>query len=242
MIGKLHQNGFTLIELLVVVAIIALLVSILVPSLQEAQELAKQTVCQTNLKGIGLAYRFYLENHDQRFFPSYWPETAKYLWCQGEAAAELLRYADSDRLESGGLLRPSFTAGGLFDCPTEPNRGPYPGIPNAENIPELSWHSFLDYSYSGWLGDGVSRTGFRATQLDNQAGLVLFYDSLAWNRRGYGFPFYTDYWNNIDYGWMSWPHSNASINMIFVDGHVENRTEDEMTDELFNPPDGEPPI
>ena len=47
------HKGFTLIELLVVIAIIALLVSILLPSLKKAQELAKRTVCMTQLKAIG---------------------------------------------------------------------------------------------------------------------------------------------------------------------------------------------
>ena len=52
-------GGFTLIEVLVVVAIIALLVSILLPSLQRAREQAKRLLCATNLRTISQAMNIY---------------------------------------------------------------------------------------------------------------------------------------------------------------------------------------
>lgn len=72
--GKFRSNiprkGFTLIELLVVISIIALLLSILVPSLNRVKNQAKSVVCQGRLKQWGLAWSMYLEEND-RHFPHY---------------------------------------------------------------------------------------------------------------------------------------------------------------------------
>lgn len=61
------RKGFTLIELLVVVAIIALLVAILVPSLDMARESAQGVVCSSNQRQIGLAINMYLNDSNDRF-------------------------------------------------------------------------------------------------------------------------------------------------------------------------------
>src|SRR5256885_2755904 len=56
--------AFTLIELLVVVAIIALLISILLPALARAREQGKITVCLANLRSHGQACMTYLNDSD----------------------------------------------------------------------------------------------------------------------------------------------------------------------------------
>lgn len=58
----MKRKGFTLVELLVVISIIAVLLSILMPSLRKAKEQAKKVVCMSNLKQMGLGHLLYAED------------------------------------------------------------------------------------------------------------------------------------------------------------------------------------
>ena len=62
----MRRRGFTLIELLVVVAIIAVLISILLPALGAARTQAKMTVCASRLHEIGTALYCYLAEWNGR--------------------------------------------------------------------------------------------------------------------------------------------------------------------------------
>ena len=55
------RRGFTLIEILVVVAIIALLIAILLPSLNQVRWQAKQVACLANLHDLGRSFVMYSE-------------------------------------------------------------------------------------------------------------------------------------------------------------------------------------
>ncbi len=66
------KKGFTLIELLVVISIIAILMAIMVPALSKARELAKNAICKSNLKNIGLAALLWSEDNDGWALPGLW--------------------------------------------------------------------------------------------------------------------------------------------------------------------------
>jgi prepilin-type N-terminal cleavage/methylation domain-containing protein len=76
-VGK--RRTFTLIELLTVIAIVALLMAILLPSLGAARASAKRAACSANLRQIGVALRAYLGACNDRFpyasdMPSFGPD------------------------------------------------------------------------------------------------------------------------------------------------------------------------
>lgn len=74
----MKSRAFTLIELLVVVAIITLLVAILIPSLSQARETTKKTVCLANLKNLQLATMMYAGEYN-RYIPTVNSSSISYL-------------------------------------------------------------------------------------------------------------------------------------------------------------------
>jgi prepilin-type N-terminal cleavage/methylation domain-containing protein/prepilin-type processing-associated H-X9-DG protein len=112
---KLTQGGFTLVELLVVIGIIALLISILLPSLGRAREQAKQIQCLSNLRQLGNAFVMYF-NENKNFFPKSAPTT-------GARGEDFIAWRTTSDLNDSSIakymgtpINPMF-----FRCPTDPN-------------------------------------------------------------------------------------------------------------------------
>ncbi|MBM3476867.1 MAG: DUF1559 domain-containing protein [Armatimonadetes bacterium] len=67
------RRAFTLIELLVVIAIIAILAAILFPVFARTRESARVSVCNSNLRQLGIAAHMYAQDYDEWFPCDYYP-------------------------------------------------------------------------------------------------------------------------------------------------------------------------
>ncbi|MDB6058567.1 MAG: hypothetical protein JWO95_2411 [Verrucomicrobiales bacterium] len=106
--------GFTLIELLVVIAIIAILASLVLPSLARAKAKAHNSVCTSNLRQLGIATRLYCEDNRSRM-PS-----AEILPTQPiTPASPLPRVCDVLASYIGRVSGPTSNGVSVFKCPSD---------------------------------------------------------------------------------------------------------------------------
>jgi type II secretory pathway pseudopilin PulG len=167
---------------MVVVAIIAVLVAILVPSLQEAKDMAQTAACQTNLRHIGMAMANYLLDFKNYYPPCvFWPEGAHgwrsdpveppstttapiYSW-----PTLLYPYTQGNR----NFFEPTddIKAGNIFRCPT------WLGTrPNGNQIGMCSSYTYrTSGTYQGY------HTHRPADNPDDRCFAPLYY-SYVWNR------------------------------------------------------------
>jgi len=103
-----NSKGFTLVELLIVVAILSMLVAMLLPTLGKAKDLARDVVCQSNLRSMWPAMRFFAEDHE-----GYLPPVAHAT--HGTWNQLLANYGKDN---SGWAPETSYTAKENFECPS----------------------------------------------------------------------------------------------------------------------------
>ena len=66
--SRTHQRrGFTLVELMVALGVIVVLLSLILPTLNRAREMSKQTSCLGNLRNLGTAFMSYVADNEGLF-------------------------------------------------------------------------------------------------------------------------------------------------------------------------------
>ena len=80
---SIKSQAFTIIELMVVISIIALLIGLLLPALQLAEQDAKRTACAAQLHSIGELFAAYMQSDSNEIFPAcpQIPDTPNYVAC-----------------------------------------------------------------------------------------------------------------------------------------------------------------
>jgi prepilin-type N-terminal cleavage/methylation domain-containing protein/prepilin-type processing-associated H-X9-DG protein len=124
------RGGFSLIELLVVIAIIAILASLLLPSLSRSKAMAQSAACQNNLRQLQICWHLYADDNDGALPPNnyvYFGPTESPLelfdsWCKGNARLDLT----TTNIEQGKLF-PYNRSVGIYRCPADKSTVELPG-------------------------------------------------------------------------------------------------------------------
>jgi len=145
-----ESKGFTLIELLVVIGIISLLMGILMPALSGARAAALRVVCRSNLHGLAVAFRMYLDEYADMLPPA----------CQ---LPSLEDPNDPDyKAPITEFLMPYLSQPEIFKCPAD----------SAKNYYGCEGTS---YEYNARIGGRHVETNFLA-QSYGQANVHVMYD------------------------------------------------------------------
>jgi prepilin-type N-terminal cleavage/methylation domain-containing protein len=136
------KKAFTLIELLVVIAIIALLLSILTPSLNAVKERAKSTVCQAHLHSWALSLAIYAQNFEDKICPAL-------AVVERDSSGNPTKYYQWDTL----LLRYYDGSEDIRLCPKAAK--PDPAETGAEKVGSEQYCWYVDYTTHTSEGEGI---------------------------------------------------------------------------------------
>ena len=227
------RQGFTLIELLTVIAVIALLSSLLFPSVVNALAKARTARCQSNLRQIGAAVALYAASNDMDL-PRYQNTTSSRHFWWGYYAIGLER-ALAEQL---GSIQPAdtnrATGNAVFICPASSLRWDS-GITRyrARGVPcDNNTYEGLYYNYK--------MSTLNVTSGDTDAGAVPAITKYSWYTSPARMPFQ---WCSIrltvdpemiaqytvnTLAARSW-HSEQERPMLFLDGHAKVLVRPEYT-------------
>ena len=217
--------GFTLIELLVVVAIIALLIAILLPSLGKARKTANTSKCMANVRGMGQGMGLYIADYSAVFN---YDGTAANFWVN-----QLNRYVNLNKLrlcpEANQI--PSQDQPGTYNVPW---RGGVAGNDPSTGLPYAG-----SYGLNGYLEAGAPyaiQTNPQATQawfwkfpfIVNTSEIPVFGDAVWYDGWPHGAetpnstsssdnPNTPGYTNHI--GRFQLNRHDMAICMAYIDGH-----------------------
>jgi prepilin-type N-terminal cleavage/methylation domain-containing protein/prepilin-type processing-associated H-X9-DG protein len=228
------QSGFTLIELLVVVAILALLVAMLMPSLHSAKELARRAVCASNIRQVLIATKGYATEHHGYYVPA-----AADMWGANlhrwHGVREHINEAFDPRL---GPLRAYLFDGQVKHCPSF-----------TDDIEAAGQRDAFEAGCGGYGYNGVyvgarfdliyDKTALQQTaresEIRNPAETVIFTDAATRRKTGMiAYSFCEPVFWQFGPGEPSSSHPNPTIHfrhldttsVAWADGHVDFRTLD----------------
>ena len=193
------SRGFTLIELLVVIAIIALLASILLPSLNRAKMLARRVNCASNIRQLGLAFGMYA-NSWKAWFPQ--------IRDQGHVP---LKGIWADKLYNDSLNNVK-----VFHCPSVSDRI---FTPNATGGGRKMAYG-MEWALGGVLSLGSLFPRHKLSSVGEPTRTVLVGENASFHH-GYGV--HNIGWPDApfnDWGWLDDSRHAGKSNILFVDGHV----------------------